>query len=251
MVRMASSIDIESRISTSGPAIVVGLPGVGNIGKLAADLMAKELGAEVFARVYSSDLPPQVLVGEGCSAEPVCIELALAKAEKQEIIFVLGESQASTPSGQYDLAEFIFNTLLPYDPSLVLTLGGYGTGDLKQSPRLLGVVTDPDLKPRLEEAGAGFYEGEPKGGIVGAAALFLTMGKRYGVPAASLIGETSGYIVDHRGASHVVQAANVLLGTDVPLSEYSDMTDLIDEASKMAVQNESAEAPREDLSYIQ
>ena len=248
---MASSTDFEKRLSISHPVIIVGLPGVGNVGKLAADLMADELKAESFAKIYSSELPPQVLVNEDCTAEPVCIELSLARTELHDIVFVLGESQASTPSGQHDLTEHIFSALLPYDPSLVVTLGGYGTGELKQSPRLLGVVTDVSLKPEMEEAGVGFYDGEPKGGIVGAAALFLTIGKRYGVPAMSIIGETSGYILDHRSAALVVHALNAILKTDADTSKYSEFVDIIEEASMAPAQTEGIEAPREDLSYIQ
>lgn len=248
---MASSTDFEKRVSVSHPVVIVGLPGVGNVGKLAADLMAEELDAEVFARIYSSELPPQILVNEDCTAEPICIKLSLARTESRDIIFILGESQATTPSGQHDLTGYIFDVLLPYDPSLIVTLGGYGTGELKQAPRILGVVTDACLKPDMEKAGIGFYDGEPKGGVVGAAALFLTVGKRYGVPAMSIIGETSGYIVDHRSASLVVHAVNAIIGTDADTSKYSEFVDMIEEASMAPAQPEGIEAPREDLSYIQ
>lgn len=248
---MANSIDHIRRVEVRTPIIIEGLPGVGNIGKLAADLMAKKLNAEVFERVYSSDLPPQILIDEDSVSKPICIELLHAKTDAGDIIFILGESQATTPSGQYDLTEFLFNEVLRFEPSRIITLGGYGTGELKDNPRLMGVVSDAKLKPELEAAGVGFYPEEPKGGIVGATALFLTFGQRYSIPSMALIGETSGYIIDHRSARHIIHALNSLLGIDVDTDDYAEYADMIDEASRASIGPGEASEDRGDLSYIQ
>jgi len=43
------------------PIFVEGLPGIGNVGKLAAEHLKDELDAKKFAYLYSKFLPPQVL----------------------------------------------------------------------------------------------------------------------------------------------------------------------------------------------
>ena len=167
---MASSVSYDSRPALRRPVFIEGLPGVGNIGKLAADLISEQLGAIRFARIYSDDLPPQVVLDDECIAEAACNELWYADIGDRDVVFLLGEFQGTTPAGQYNLSETAFRIVLPHDPSLVLTLGGYGTGQLTPAPRVLGAVSRPEMKPDLEAAGVGFYPGEPQGGIVGAAA---------------------------------------------------------------------------------
>lgn len=249
MVRMANSVSYDCRPSLRRPVLVEGLPGVGNIGKLAADLMCRQLGAKRFARVYSDDLPPQVLIDGDCIADAARCELWYAPLGERDIVFVLGDFQGTTPSGQYSLSEFVFRMVLPHDPSLVITLGGYGTGTLSPAPRVLGVVTDAALKPEMEAAGIGFYPGEPQGGIVGAAAMFMAFGGMYGIPSMCVMGETSGYIIDPRSARNVVNALALLLGMDVDTSEFEEAAGQIDQASMLSQESEAV-APPEDLSYI-
>ena len=45
------------------PIMVEGLPGVGNVGKLAAEHLILKLKAKKFISIYSKHIPPQVLIG--------------------------------------------------------------------------------------------------------------------------------------------------------------------------------------------
>lgn len=246
---MANSVVYDSRPQLRRPILIEGLPGVGNIGKIAAELMAKELGAVRYARVYSDDLPPQVLIDQDGMADAARCELWYAPLGDRDVVFVLGDFQGSTPAGQYNLTEYVFRMVLPHDPSLIVTLGGYGVGTLPPAPRVLGAVTDLSLKPEMEAAGIGFYPGEPQGGIVGAAAMFLAFGGMYGIPSMCIMGETSGYIVDARSARNVVNALALFLQTDIDTSDLADAADQVDAASMEAPDVEQLAAP-EDLSYI-
>ena len=46
------------------PVLIEGLPGVGNVGKLAAEHLIEELKLRKFAELFSKYLPPQVMVGD-------------------------------------------------------------------------------------------------------------------------------------------------------------------------------------------
>ena len=139
---------------------------------------------------------------------------------------------------------------LRYDPSLIVTLGGYGTGALVPAPRVLGAVTDAAMKPALEKAGVGFYPGEPQGGIVGAAAMFLGFGAMYGIQSVCIMGETSGYIVDYRSARNVLDALCGYLGVHVDTSSYQEQIEQIDTASTMLASDSQNDEEEEDLVYI-
>lgn len=250
MERMASSVSYEHRPALRNPVFIEGLPGVGNIGKLAADLMSEQLGAVRFACIYSDDLPPQVILDEDCIGDAARCELWYADIGDRDVVFLLGDFQGTTPAGQYNLSEYIFRLILPYDPSMILTLGGYGTGQLTTTPRVLGAVTHPEMKPALESAGVGFYPGEPQGGIVGAAAMFLAFGRMYGIDSACIMGETSGYIVDYRSARNVVNAVCALLGINVDTSSFQEQIDGIEAASEAIAEKAQAAKDPEDLIYI-
>lgn len=247
---MANLVSYDCRPPLRRPILIEGLPGVGNVGKLVADLVAQQLGAKRFARVYSDDLPPQVVLDDDCVAEVACCALWYADMGERDAVFLLGNFQGTTPAGQYNLSEYVFRMILPYDPSLIITLGGYGTGQLVPAPRILGAVSDASMKPDLEAAGVGFYPGEPQGGIVGAAAMILGFGKMYGIPSACIMGETSGYIVDHRSARNVINALAAFLGIDVDTSSFQEQIDSIEAASEaVSAQSQTPEEP-EDLVYI-
>ena len=45
------------------PIFIEGLPGIGHVGKLVAEHLIKELGAEKIAEITSIYFPPQVILG--------------------------------------------------------------------------------------------------------------------------------------------------------------------------------------------
>lgn len=250
MARMANTIRYESKPDFHNPIIIEGLPGVGNVGKLAADFVADKLNAKTFARIYSDDLPPQVLVNEECVIEPVCHELKYAKtADGRDLIFIMGAFQANTPAGQYNLTEYEFKQMLPYDPSLMVTLGGYGTGEVVTDPRVFGVVSDAKMKTEYEQYGILFAPNEPKGGIVGAAAMFVAFGKIYGIKSISVIGETSGFIIDVKSARNVIDVLSGMFGTEIDTSDLNDAVNQIEKINSKAKELKP-EPAGEDLSYI-
>ena len=244
---MSDIVTWHSRPQLDRIVFITGLPGVGNVGKIAADFLATKLEAETFLTLMSDELPPQVVVGEGCEAVPAEHELCWCRVGDRDVVFLLGEYQGATPQGQYLLSKRIFDIIVRYDPELVITLGGYGTGEVVTDPRVLGVVSDQSLKEGLEKYGIGFYEGEPAGGIVGAAAMFIALAQAYGIDAVSIIGETSGAILDHKSARCVVRAVLGILGTEMDLSDFDESVQMIDQLNDEV---QSLAASRNDLSYI-
>jgi len=57
-------IRVLDRPALKNPILVEGLPGVGNVGKLAADYLKEKLQAKPLATFYSKFFPPQVYVSE-------------------------------------------------------------------------------------------------------------------------------------------------------------------------------------------
>lgn len=246
---MASIVTYDSKPALVKPILIEGLPGVGNVGKIAADLISEKLNAKRFATILSEDLPQQVILDDECVANAIDNELWYANVNGKDIIFLLGDAQGTTTQGQFNLSKLVMDIILPYDPSMIITLGGYGTGNIVNDPRILGAVSDPKLKSEMERHGVGFYPSEPQGGIVGCAAILLSMGKAYGIDSVCIMGETSGYVLDHKSAKKVISVLGEILGTEFDTSDIQSEIDKLEEINLQA-QAAAAEVPKEDLSYI-
>ena len=235
------------------PILVQGLPGIGNVGKLAAEHLRDELDGKKFAEIYSKYFPPQVLVLDDGLIRLVQNELYYVKRTKgKDIVFLLGDYQGLTPDGQYELADFVLKELQKLGVRRVFTLGGYGMGRMVNTPRVLGAATDADLVKEMEGHGVVFSRGEPGAGIVGASGLLLGLGQMYDMQAVCLMGETSGYFVDPKSAQAVLEVLTKALDVKIEFDELESKAKQIDQiTSKLRdVDRLEETASKEDLGYI-
>ena len=234
------------------PVLIEGLPGVGNVGKIAADFLCEKLNGRKFATIYSESFPPQVTVDDDCVVHMACNELWYVKdVNGRDVVFLRGNYQGSTPEGQYIICEdLVRDVFLKMDVSYIYTLGGYGTGQMIEKPRVLGAVSDITLKMELEEKGVVFSPGEPAGGIVGASALLVAFGQMYSIPSACLMGETSGYFVDHKSAVALLGVLESIFGVTVDKSDLDIKSQQIDELTAKVKEIETGQNSPNDLGYI-
>jgi hypothetical protein len=252
---MESILMIEKeRPELKDPVLVEGLPGVGNVGKLAADHMVEQLKAVKFAEIYSKHFPPQVLLDDAGIIRLVSNELYYVKMPDaaHDIIILVGDYQGLTPEGQYELSYHMLEYARSLNVKRMYTLGGYGVGKMIEHPRVLGAATHEHLIDEMKEKGVVFSRGEPGSGIVGASGLLLGLGKTVGMEAVCLMGETSGYFVDPKGAEAVLNVLSGILGVTVDYGALRDKAEQIDAlASKLKEAEETISPPkREDLGYI-
>ena len=157
-------------------------------------------------------------------------ELYYAKgAGDHDVIFLLGEHQGISAEGQFELAEEILSIAISLNVSKIFTLGGYGIGNVVEEPRVLGAVSSASMKPELERRGVTFVPGEPATGIAGASGLILGMAKVKGIDAACLMGETSGYFIDHKSSNALLKVLTGILNITVDMTELDERSQQMDE----------------------
>jgi uncharacterized protein len=237
------------------PVLVEGLPGVGNVGKLAADHMIQELKATKFAEIHSRYFPPQVLVLPDGTVRLVNNELyyTRSKAKGQpDLVMIIGDYQGLTADGQYALADAMLEVAAKLGVKQVYTLGGYGTGKIQAKPRVLGAATSEALVEKMKKHGVVFRKNEPGGGIVGASGLLLGLGMLRGIPGVCLMGETSGYLVDPKSAQSVLEILGKILKVELDFTELMTRAEQMDKlAQQLRDLERAAEGPNEeDLRYI-
>jgi len=231
------------RPTLNDPIFIEGLPGIGNVGKLAAEHLRDELKGVKFAEIFSKFFPPQVLVQEDGLVKLVDNELYYVRREgKRDFVILVGDYQGLTPEGQYELSDRVLKEISALGVKLAYTLGGYGMGRMVTKPRVLGAATDLDLVKEMEQHGVVFSRGEPGAGIVGASGLVLGL----------LMGETSGYFVDPKSAQAVLTVLTKALGIELSFTELESKAKQIDQiTSKLREAEAQPEAPsKEDLGYI-
>jgi hypothetical protein len=235
------------------PVMVEGLPGVGNVGKLAAEHLIDQVKATKFAEIFSKYFPPQVFVSDDGTIRLVSNELYYLQRPDQpnDLLILVGDYQGLTPDGQYALSDHMIKIAKGFGVKRIYTLGGYGLGKMIEKPRVLGAATGVDLVEEMRKIGVTFSKGEPGSGIVGASGLLLGLGKIAGIQAVCLMGETSGYFVDPKSAQAVLGVLSKALSIQVDTSALDEKAKQIEAlTSKLKDSEVSPEPRREDLGYI-
>src|SRR2546425_1911408 len=166
---------------------IEGFPGIGKVGKLAADHLKDELRGVKFAEISPRSFPPQVLVQDDGQVKLVNNEMHYVKRNNgTDLVLLTGDYQGLTPEGQYELSDFILKELQKLGVRRVFTLGGYGMGRMVTKPRVLGAATGLELVKEMEKYGAAFSRGEPGAGIVGASGQLVGLRRLYGMDAVCL-----------------------------------------------------------------
>ncbi len=241
------------------PIFIEGLPGVGNVGKLAAEHMIEQLDAIQFAEIYSIYLPPQVLVNDDGLARLVNNKLYYKKdvgVDSRDLIILTGDYQGMTPQGQYQMTDKLLSIAKDMDANVIVSLGGYGQGQMVDKPRVLGAATNQKIVEIAKEYGTVFDEDHPSAGIVGASGLLLGLGQSvYDIDGICLMGETSGYFVDPTAAREVLEILTSYIGIeDMSYEELDDKAEEVEALTNKVLELEGSgmgkDSKREDLSYI-
>lgn len=245
---------IGRKPSLRNPILIEGLPGIGNVGKLAIEHLIESIGAKKFVEIYSKNFPPQVFINPDGTIKLVNNELYYwkAKSKKQkDLILLTGDYQGLSSDGQYELADSILKIARDYNVKQIFTLGGYGLGREVKEPNVLGAATSKKLVNKMKRYGVIFRENEPGGGIIGASGLLLGLGKLYGMEGVCLMGETPGYLVDPKSAKAVLVVLSKILNIEVDLTELERKAKEIELiAQQLRSLEEGLRKSKEDLSYI-
>jgi len=236
------------------PILIEGLPGIGNVGKLAVEHLIDKVKAVKFAELYSKDFPPQVFINTDGTVKLVNNEFYYWKAKKKkqrDLILLTGDYQGLSSHGQYELVETILDIVEELGAKEMFTLGGYGLGHEIREPKVLCATTDDSLTKQMKKYGAVFKKNEPGGGIVGASGLLLGLGKLRGFKGTCFMGETPGYLVDPKSAKAVLKILMKITNIDINLSELEKKAKEIEHIAHQLREMENISKEKtDDLKYI-
>ncbi|CAC12326.1 conserved hypothetical protein [Thermoplasma acidophilum] len=239
-------------IKLKSPILIGGLPGIGNVGKIAADYIVEKLNMTKMYDIFSQYLPPQVFINDDSVVHLVRNSIYYKKMRgKHDLVILAGDFQGTTQEAQYELSYQVLQIAKEIGVSMIYTLGGYSIGKIVDKPRVLGAVTDKNLVADLEKNGVVFPKGEPGGGIVGSAGLILGLGMElFNMNGACLMGETSGYFADPKSAMEVLNVLQRQLGIKIDMSDIETRSKQIEQITGKMAEEFQNKQNKEDLGYF-
>jgi len=194
------------------PIFVQGLPGFGNVGKIAAHLLIKFCGAKPFAELYSPSFPDYVSVNSKGICRLPRYEFYAAPMEKNDFLIMTGDTQPSIDDvvAHYMLCDEILDFVEKQGCSFIVTIGGVPITEEKT--QVYVAATSSRLALEFMEKGAVIYS---KGRVVGATGLMLGLAKERDLEGVCLLGATTGFRADRGAGFSVFKFLMKALGNEV------------------------------------
>jgi uncharacterized protein (TIGR00162 family) len=183
------------------PILIEGMPGIGNVGKIAMDILVEETKAVLIKSFYSKNLPNSVFVNEDNLVDLPKISLYYKRINSQDYFFLTGDVQPVTEYSSYTFSELIVEMFKSYNGKFMVTLGGIGLSNVPEHPKVY--ITGNDASFVLKTTSLFKLKNLPfeskiygtVGPIIGISGLLLGISKKYSIPAYCLLAETLGHPV--------------------------------------------------------
>lgn len=168
---------------------VVGLPGIGNVGKIVTDFIIEQLNAKEIGKFYS-DIPPMVFPTRD-SVEFPSVKFYHANYKKSNFLFVAGDYQPREAKC-FEFCTKILDLFQQLKGKEIIVLGGASLPEFTSNPSIYAIASKSSLieKYRKVEPGLRTAHGN-LGPIVGVAGVLLGLAKDKNVDATAFLTETT------------------------------------------------------------
>jgi len=201
-----------SEPTLENPVFIQGLPGFGNVGRIAAHLLIKFCDAKLFAELYSPSFPDYISINSKGIAHLPRYEFYYAPMEKNNLIIMTGEIQPSFDDvvTHYVVCEDVVDFAASLGCHFLVTMGGIPMTEDKAQVYI--AATSTQLATEFMEKGAVIYS---KGRIVGGTGLTLALAKERKIEGVALLGTTTGFSADREAGLLVFKFLMKSLGKEI------------------------------------
>ncbi len=182
------------------PLLIEGLPGIGNVGKIAIDFLLEELKAVKLYSFFSHKYPHSVFVNDQNLVEIPKIEMYYKRfngknqGNKRDLLLLTGDIQPIDEESCYSFCEEVLKIAKHFNCNEIITTGGIGLQFVPEKPKVYGTSNNAALlKDYLETMPLEKRIFGVVGPIVGVSGILLGLGKKRGVPGVALLAETFGH----------------------------------------------------------
>jgi uncharacterized protein (TIGR00162 family) len=221
-----STIKITSvgkKPNLKNPVLLEGLPGIGNVGKVAVDFIVEELKAKKIYEISSYTFPHSVFVNEDNLVELPKIEV-FYKQGKRDILFLVGDIQPMDEVSSYEFSEKMLDILEQFKGKEVITLGGIGLTEIPKKPKIYCTGNSKKMIKSYAQNGVNSKLYGVVGPIVGVSGLLLGLAEKRNIEAVSLLAETYAHpmYLGMQGAKEILKVLNTKLGLKIDIKKMDD-----------------------------
>ncbi|MFA5357329.1 MAG: PAC2 family protein [archaeon] len=257
---MPTRILVLKKVSFPNATLLVGLPGIGLVGKIAVDYLLKQFKTDKIAEVLSDSFPPSIHTKDS-KIFLIKNDLFHFKYKKKDFLFLAGPVQPAldfkvgSSHEHYEFAETLVNFFKSIGVKEIVTLAGVNVGGARMStkPQVIVAGTDDKILSVWKKVGA--KEDKKEGLISGAAGLIAGIGKLHGIEGACLMGETNAQLVygDHGSAKSVLEILSKRFGFKLNMHSIEKETKNIEKAFtelNKQLENLEEDKPSCGLTYV-
>ena len=250
----------------NNPLFVEGLPGIGNVGKIAVDFLVEEFKAKKLYSFFSYKFPHSVFVGENNLVEMPKVEIyykQFKNKNKRDLILLVGDIQPIDEESCYTFCDEILKIAKHYKCSEVITTGGIGLQEMPEKPKVYCTSNDKDLFKEYIKKGMLVEKNifGVVGPIVGVSGVLLGLGKKRNVKGVALLAETFGHpmYLGIKGAKEILKVIEKKFKFGIDIKKMSkEITEVEKELlkktkewmSEIKSSQAGAEGKKKEVSYI-
>ncbi|MAG46997.1 hypothetical protein CL617_00185 [archaeon] len=187
---MTTSIKQISNPKIKDPIVIEGLPGIGNVGKIAADFLVDSLKAKKIYEIHSSGFPHSVFINEDNLVDLPKIEIYHKKRDKNDILLITGDIQPLDEKSCYEFCDNVLDILEKNNAREIITLGGIGLPKAPKNPKVYSTGNNKDIIKKYKTKALNTEIFGVVGPIIGVTGLLVGLAQQRNIDAIALLAQT-------------------------------------------------------------
>jgi len=210
-----------SKAKLKDPVLIEGLPGMGNVGKIAVDFLIDTLNAKKLFELSSYDLPHCVFVNEENMVELPSINIYYKNLKNHTLLFLAGDIQPISERSCYEFCNTILDTFKKGKLKEIITLGGIALPKIPSEPKVYCTGNNKKMISKYKSDLVNTKIHGVVGPIIGVSGLLPGLASKENIPAVALLAETFGHpnYLGIKGARNILKILSKQLKINIDLSE--------------------------------
>jgi len=236
--------------------LIEGLPGIGNVGKIAIDFIIDNLDAEKVFEIYSDNFPHAVFVNEDNLVELPNISIYHKKIGNNDFLFLAGDIQPIDEGSCYEFCHKILDLMEKNNVKEVITMGGIGLQRIPENPVVYCTSNTKKIIKKYKTLNLNNKIYGVVGPIIGVSGLLIGLSKDRNIPAIAMLAETFGHptYLGIKGARAILKILNEKLGLNVDLKQLNEEIVEIEKEIKTKTKQlsilQKKKSPKTEINYI-
>lgn len=245
---MTIQFKILSKEKIKNPVLIEGLPGIGNVGKIAIDFILDNIKANKIIEITSDDFPHSVFVNDKNMIDLPSMSIYYKKIKSQDFLFLTGDIQPTTEKSCYEFCEKLLDLLEKYSTKEIIALGGIGLPTIPAKPKLYCTSNSEKIIKKYSSKKLNNQIFGVVGPIIGVTGLLSGLAKKRNIPALIVLAQTFGHpnYLGIKGAREIISFLAEEFKLNVNMKELDKEISLMDKEVRLRT-GEMKKIPKEPI----